>query len=310
MMRITMGLRSGLPDEVEYALNQLVRISYEAGDNLKADDYPGMTEALVSELCALSAFTRSSSNTIDTMETSVNRKKLDRMLEAALILRNMSINVENAKHMACLKACKDILVEGIKIPSQSALTELKHYCLDIVEALCPLLPLIENRELFEGLVDGLDSDDRGILIASLRSLTRLVHRDETNQLKTIDLKLVRRVQDCLLLEDEELLLACLDFLYQYTAIDGNVATLMSKPTALDFLKQLKRLLLHQAQDFYNEYHLRPRRKQPTPTQIPHLPPEIVSELLSFTEPERATKWYFPPSVFIRQPPVCNLNTNK
>lgn len=286
-----MGLRSCLPDEVAYALTNLVRISYEYGDSLKADDYPGMTEALVSELSALKALVHGLSKCIDTFETSENSKKLDRILEAALILRNMSINVENAKFMSSLKLFRDTLVDGISVPCRSTLTELKHYCLDIVEALCPFLPLIENRGLFRGLVDGLDSDDRGILIASLRGITRLVHRDETNQVKNIDLELVRRVQDCLVLEDEELLLACLDFLYQYTAVDENVAILMSQPTALDFLKQLKRLLLHQAQDFYTEYHLRPRRQQVPPTQIPHLPPEIVNELLGFPEPERATKWY-------------------
>lgn len=291
MMRITMGLRSCLPDEVAYALTNLVRISYDAGDSLKADDYPGMTEALVSELSALTALVRGLSKSVDTIEIPENSKKLDRILEAALILRNMSINAENAKFMSSLKLFRDTLVDGISVPCRSTLTELKHYCLDIVEALCPFLPLIENRSLFRGLVDGLDSDDRGILIASLRGITRLVHRDETNQVKSIGLELVRRVQDCLVLEDEELLLACLDFLYQYTAVDENVAILMSQPTALDFLKQLKRLLLHQAQDFYTEYHLRPRRQQIPPAQIPHLPPEIVNELLGSPEPERATKWY-------------------
>jgi len=293
MMRVTMGLRSGLPEEVAFALTNLVRISFEHGDNLKADDYPGMTEALVLELSGLTNFTKGSSkDIIDTIETPENRKKLDGILEAALILRNMSINVENAKYMAGLKNCRDTIVKGINIPPHSALTELKHYCFDIVEALCPILPLAENGELFKGLVAGLESDDRGILIASLRGITRLVHRDETNRLKSVSLTSVRRVQDLLLLEDEELLLACLDFLYQYTAVDENVTVLMSQPMTLGFLKQLRRLLLHQAEEDYTKYSLRPRVKVTPPTQIPHLPQEIVNELLSFPEPERATKWYF------------------
>jgi len=287
-----MGLRSGLQDEVAFALTNLVRISFEHGDNLKADDYPGMTEALVLELSGLTNFTRRSSKDItDTIETPEKRKKLDRILEAALILRNMSISAENAKHMASLKLCRSTIVEGISIPPHSALTDMKQYCLDIAEAMCPLLPLSENGELFEGLVAGLESDDRGILIASLRGITRLVHRDETNRLKSVNLTSIRRVQDLLLLEDEELLLACLDFLYQYTAVDENVAVLMSQPMALGFLNQLKRLLLHQAEEDYTKYSLRPRVKVPPPTQIPHLPQEIVNELLGFPEPDRATKWY-------------------
>ncbi|KAF8455041.1 hypothetical protein BDZ91DRAFT_773463 [Kalaharituber pfeilii] len=268
MMRITMGLRSGLPDEVAFALSNLVRISYEHGDNLKADDYPGMTEALVEELAALSTFPLPAN--LDMMESAENRRKLDRILEAALVLRNMSIQPDNARHMATLKLCRDTLVKGIMLPSRGIFTELKHYCLDIAEALSSYLLLGENIQLYKALRDGLDSDDRGILIASLRGITRLVHKDETNCLKEIDLRLIRRVQDLLLLEDEELLLACLDFLYQYTAVDENVGVLMDFPSALNSLKQ--------------------KKERPPPSQIPHLPPEIVNELLSFTEPERATKW--------------------
>lgn len=291
MTRVTMGLRSGLPDEVAFALTNLVRISFEHGDSLKADDYPGMTEALVLELSRLTDFTRGSSKDItDTIETPENQKKLNIILEAALILRNMSINVENAKYMASLKLCRSTIVEGVNIPPHSTLTELKHYCLDIAEAMCPLLSLADNGELFKGLVAGLDSDDRGILIASLRGITRLVHRDETNRLKSVNLTSIRRVQDLLLLEDEELLLASLDFLYQYTVMDENIAVLMSQPTALGFLNQLKRLLLHQAEENHTTYSLRPRAKIPPPTQIPNLPQEIVNELLGFPEPERATKW--------------------
>lgn len=289
-----MGLRSGLSEEVGYALNNLVRISYEHGDSLKSDDYPGMTEALVQELSRLSDLELNG----DTMDPPENRQQLDRILEAALILRNMSIQVDNAKYMAGLSLCRSTLVVGIGLPSSDGLTELKHYCLDIVEALSPWLELAENLKLYKGLTDGLDSDDRGVLIASLRGITRLVHKDERNHLKEIEPRLIRRTQDLLLLDDEELLLACLDFLYQYTAIDENVAALMNTPAALDFLKQLKRLLLYQAEEYFTEYNLKPRRKQQPPTQIPLLPQEVVQELLCFPEPERATKWYASPDDYV------------
>ncbi|KAI5807920.1 hypothetical protein DFH27DRAFT_288017 [Peziza echinospora] len=289
MTRIVMGLKSGIPEEVEYALSKLVRISFEAEDSLNADDHPGMVESLVHELSALSTLSQYKDSD-DMMETPANRQKLDRILEAALVLRNMSIQGENARHMATLQDCKKALVQGITLPSRGGLTELKHYCLDIVESLSSWLVLGDNLAMYNGLKDGLSSDDRGVLIASLRGITRLVHRDEANRLKEIDLRVIERVQDVLLLEDEELLLASLDFLYQYTTVDENVSRLMATPGALDFLKQLRRLLLHQAQEYYSEYHLRARRKEPPPAQIPHLPPEIVSELLSFSEPERATKW--------------------
>ena len=298
MTRVSRGLQSGLPDDVDFALNHLVRYSYEAGDNLRWNNIPGLIESLVDQLSKLSPLL-ASFPLIDMeqmLEFPGNRVKMCRILDAALVLRNMSIYTSNAKYMATLPDLRSALVTGLTIPPKGLMIELNFYCLDIVEALSTWLKLGENLKLCDILVQGLGSEDRTVLIASLRGITRLIYRDESNRVKDIEEKLICRIIDLLLLDDEELLLAVLDFLYQYTAVDDNIAVLMRLRDALGILKHLKRLLLHGAMSFVREYghdYQFPQshnQEEPPATEIPHLPPDIVNELLGFPEPERAAKW--------------------
>jgi len=70
-------------------------------------------------------------------------------------------------------------------------------------------------------------------------------RDETNCIEQINKLAIDRIKALIMLEDEGLVSACLD-LYQYTTNEENVEKLIQPPIGIEIVKQLTRLLLHQA----------------------------------------------------------------
>ncbi|KAG0640768.1 hypothetical protein HOY80DRAFT_1008821 [Tuber brumale] len=294
MVRISMGLKSGIPSEVDYSLSQLVRISFESGDELRAEAYPGLSEALFEKLATIQplASTCYPEGAGELLSDSKFVKLLEKINEAALVLRNMSLQPDNARYFSRLKNGRQIIVACMNLPGQSCLIELKHYILDMVEAMAIHFSLAVDDDLFPTLHANLLSDDRGLVLGSLRAICRLVMgRDEANCIGQINKLAIDRVKALIMLEDEDLVSACLDFLYQYTTNEENVEKLIQPPDGIEIVKQLTRLLLHQAvpgdQVVFLTGSLKPIIKT---TVIPNLPQEIVNDLLSYAEPDRAAKW--------------------
>lgn len=294
MVRISMGLKSGIPGEVDYSLGQLVRISFESGDELRAESYPGLAEALFEKLGTLEALVanRHTDGAGEVLEDVEFTNQLEKINEAALVLRNMSLQMDNAQYFSRLKNGRKIVVDCMNLPNQSSFIELKHYVLDMVEAMAIYFSLSVEDELFSSLHANLLSDDRGLLLGSLRAICRFIMgRDEANRIGEIQQAAVDRIKNLLMLEDEDLVSACLDFLYQYTANEDNVEKLTQPPEGAQLVKQLMRLLLYQAVPGEQVVWLTKAQKLPPKnTVIPNLPQEIVNDLLSYTEPERAAKW--------------------
>ncbi|KAK9471371.1 uncharacterized protein V1510DRAFT_420318 [Dipodascopsis tothii] len=306
MNRVSLAIKSNLPNEMDWALRSLVRMSFESPDSLALRAYPGLAPVLlekISQLRFLESLSKGGAE--DDMHESRGQKEVfDKMLEAALVLRNTSINVENAQYLASLPHCASVLIAALQLPDLPQFVEFKQYCLDIVESISIFShPRSAEDPLFTILSSYLRSDDRAVLISSLRSLARLVINIEKNLLSTVDLKTITRISMLLLLDDEELLSACLDFLYQYTVHKDNVDRLSHGLGGLnDIVKTLRRLLLFQAQDIiengngYGRDFVEPDspqfmpRKIPPPLAPPRLPAELIQELLELSEPERATQW--------------------
>ncbi|RPA96653.1 hypothetical protein L873DRAFT_1206269 [Choiromyces venosus 120613-1] len=294
MVRISMGLKSGIPSEVDYALSQLVRISFESGDDLRAEAYPGLSEALFEKLVTIQSLAdlHCSEGAGELLEDSKFVKQLEKINEAALVLRNMSLQPDNARYFSRLKNGRQIIVTCMNLPGQSCFTELKHYILDMVEAMAIHFSLAVDDDLFPTLHANLLSDDRGLVLGSLRAICRLVMgRDEANCIGQINKLAIDRIKALIMLEDEDLVSACLDFLYQYTTNEENVEKLIQPPDGIEIVKQLTRLLLYQAVPGDQVVFLTSSSKPIIKTTgIPSLPQEIVSDLLSYAEPDRAAKW--------------------
>lgn len=330
--RCLYALRSGIWEEQSFALHHLLKISFERGDRYKFDGFPGLAEGLVevalrvgelyfkvkwsisydpdsdgediSELDGING-------TSDILER-INQLELlppqdhiqsaefaDKMVlitEAALAIRNMLMLPENSHSMSDFPPMKDLICIILHLPVSESNVELKHIALDIAEQMTPNLILESDDPLYRTLLAQLRSVDRGQILTALRALARIsMNLTETNRLGRIPLDILESIIDWLMLNDDELLDACLDFLYQYTAVVPNLENLLAfsktrpeKPGSL--VKHLARLLSHGAKRVYQERLISPEQRIPYSEEVAALPQDLQERLLAMEEPERCYMW--------------------
>ncbi|RKF61832.1 Chromatin structure-remodeling complex subunit rsc9 [Erysiphe neolycopersici] len=325
-VRCLCALRSGIPAEQDYALHHLVKISMERGDKYRFEGFPGLAEGLIEKLLEVSSLfyevkwnikyvydgdlSRDSLNglngTPDILEKILQLKKIpiddniqskefsDTMLqinEAALTLRNMAMLEENALYVSELPLLRDFLSIALNLPNMDSVIELKHYALDIAEQITKYLHLDENDPLFISLLNQIYLEDRGSILTALRAISRIsMNLEENNFLRGVPINIIERVLDCILLNDEDLVSTCLDFLYQYTAIVNNVEPMLSKGYLEPLINQLVRFLLYDARTVENEISTGNDCRAPAPTSIAPIPQELFAQLVSIEEPERSSLW--------------------
>ncbi|KAK5000754.1 Chromatin structure-remodeling complex protein rsc9 [Elasticomyces elasticus] len=328
-IRTLLAIQSGLPEEEEYALHHLVKISHERGDKYRFDQFPGLAEALIKKVLQISSFfydvkwnmkycadthacdgsTLSgliSTDTVvrkmkthtridpgDDIQTLESSHELGRIIEAGLIIRNMVMLEENAQCISHQPLLRDFLSIVLNLPPHPILVELQHYALEIAEQLTRLLQLEPRDPLYLSLLARLDSADRGMLVTSLRALARIGMSFPTNyRLENVPSKALKNVCDWLLVEDEELRSACLDFLHQFSTVVDNVEALVRDVNVEALVKQLSTLLL------YNAKLEERRTKSKSPAEdddggsadVARLSKEVVEGLLRYEERERSSQW--------------------
>jgi len=280
--RTLLALQSGVPEEVQYGLHHLVKISHERGDKYRFDQFTGLAEALIEKVLEVSTLyhgfkwrityqnedltdtdmLNALSGTPDLLEKIKTHRTLSihddllpenfsRLLnninEAGLVLRNMVIMDENAWYLARMPIVRDMISIVLQLPSNPHIVELQHYVLEIAEQLTKYFILIAKDPLYISLLAQLTSDDRGTIITSLRALSRIaMNYSVPNRLPNVPIPALRRICDWLLVEDEELRIACLDFLYMFTAETDNVKILLKHFDMVALTSQLVRGLMHGA----------------------------------------------------------------
>ncbi|KAK2589885.1 hypothetical protein QQS21_012438 [Conoideocrella luteorostrata] len=321
------ALRSSIPAEQSFALNHLVKISFERGDKYRFDAFPGLAEGLVDKALQVGSLfyhvswvvswdpyadsshighldgnhgTRDiierignlvEKNQPDALETESYTDEMILITEAVLTLRNMVTLPENALNMSDFFPIKDLICIILHLPPNDSVTELKHMALDIAEQITPFLILESDDSLYRTLIAQLASDDRGTIITALRALGRIsMNLDATNTLSDVPADILRRISNWLLLNDDELMDACLDFLYQYTAVVANVDRIIRSLVPENLVDQLVRLLAHGARKVHRDFILVPERKVPAREDIPPMPEDLLQQMLRLEEPERVHKW--------------------
>lgn len=164
------------------------------------------------------------------------------------------------------------------------------------------------------------ASDRSTVIPALRSLARFMIRSSSSSSSSsaggvsvadrFSPQLVARVLQFLLAQDADLVSAALDFLYQYSAgtrgglrllaaasastsssTTSTTITSTSNITASTTTRHLIRLLTANMPRPARTYIRLPRlRPKPVPAHPPVLPPHILADLLTMSEPARATNW--------------------
>lgn len=326
--RCLMGLRSTIPEEQAYALHHLVKISFERGDKFRFEQFPGLAEGLAEKMLEVGALfyevdwviswyppvhgnlgpytldgedgtpdilERIESLKLKTRSDSVQSEdftdKLQCIIEAALTMRNMVTMVENAHFLSKFAPVRDLICIILRLPAYDSLSELKHLMVEITESLTPYLSLDSADPLYQVLMANIDSDDRGMILTCLRALTRIsLNSEETNKLDKVPPKILQRIVEWLYLNDDELMDACLDFLYQYTAVVSNIDSLLRNISTEPLVAHLVRLLSHGARRVQREIVRSPEQRLPPPEEPCPIPDDLLKDLLKVNEPERCQEW--------------------
>jgi len=323
------SLLSRVPAEQAFALNHLVKISFERGDKFRFEQFPKLVEGLVEKGLEVGELfyhvewtitydsdkddgpigeldgNNGTADIIERIEQLVTKPVVDGIMpadfsdrlgmitEALLTIRNMVMLQDNAAYVADYPVLSDLLCIILHLPKLEMTVELKHFALDIAEQITPYLVLQSDDPLYRTLLAQLvsNSDDRGTVLTALRAVGRIsMNLAETNQLGDVPLEVLEKVKNWLLLNDDELMDACLDFLYQYTAVVPNVETLI-KASGLDALvSHLVRLLSHGAKRGQKEIIVVEEHRGKTPDGPIPVPDDLKARLLALPEPERCHTW--------------------
>lgn len=328
-VRTLQGLRSPLPEEQDYALHHLVKISHERGDKYRFDAFPGLGEGLVEfvlqvsslfydvewEICysqeehdinildgiqgtpdiiqRIACLKRL--DNADEMESPVFARELTKILEAGLTIRNLALLEDNALYLSEMPPLRDFLAISLNLPPLPMVTELKHYMLDVAEQVSKYWQMDASDPLYRSLLQMIqDGHDRGAILTALRAICRIsMNLETTNLLEGVPMLVIRRIFEWAVLEDEELVGASLDFLYQYTAIPANVRYLLdhsSEVSLIPFLGQLTRLLQFRASVAYHKIPATKHIPVKAASEICSVPAELLEQFMKFDEPDRSNQW--------------------
>lgn len=320
LSRAALALKSGIREEMEWASKYLIKATYELADDFLLEKVGGLIETLLS-LISRGITSLSDDSSVDVTNSSEHltngdsrpskrlklhpayferRKKcqIPKALEAALILRNLCLQPENAKFLLRLPILTDIISRGLQLPDVSESLEMKQYCIEICDAVPATLHVnSEDDPFYLILIRGLESDDRSMLLSSLRALSRLSVADEHNRLlQEIRPTTVTRLIRFLQLNDVELLHALTGFFFQFTTYKTNTAALVKNPEIATLMRRLLGLTMWNAQFAPRDIVISDAKSievapvSPPPQEPPQLSEDIVRELLTFQEPERAIHW--------------------
>lgn len=327
-VRAQLALQSGMLEEQEYALHHLVKISHERGDKYRFDQFPGLAEALIGKLLQITELYYETNWTVKyTTDGATDRldeldglhgdsrvlqklakstprdvaapvrsldhsRRLSLITEAALVVRNLSMLDENARFLSQIPMLNDCLVIVLSLDN-AELVELQNYALEVAEQLSMYYRIDNKDPLYLVLLQQLEHEDRGVLVTSLRTIARLgMGYSENKRLDDIPREALQRVCHLLILEDDELRSACLDFLFQFSNVADQVEILLQSVDSVALVRQLTGLLLDNAkEDIKRERPRKDTAVEPHTTKVPRLAVELIEQLIKFDEPERSSHWY-------------------
>jgi chromatin structure-remodeling complex subunit RSC9 len=333
-IRCLYGLRSEIREEQEFALHHLVKVSFERGDKYKFEGFPQLAESLLEKALEISTLIHGIKWTVsyeedaglqdgdvlngsfgtdglyerlqtlpvladkDFLEPAQFSHKLVKLNEAALVIRNMVMLEENALFLSKFSLLRDFLIIALNLPHQDRLAEYRQYALDIAEQITKFWELDSGSPMYQSLVKSLTFEDRGVILSSARAITGIgMESPRANRLTGFSLTTIRALASYLLLDsDDELMLASLELLYQYTALSDNMTLILTtEPSILRCMTpRLVSLVLHNAQTHELRHELRrpakdAQRFAPV-AHIPVVPDELFNQLVILPEPERSTRW--------------------
>ncbi|SMN20476.1 similar to Saccharomyces cerevisiae YML127W RSC9 Component of the RSC chromatin remodeling complex [Maudiozyma saulgeensis] len=317
LTRMKMAMLSTVPTEVKWALKKYLAYSNKAPYMISLKNLPELLPSFSSFVVAMKPLIENFNEPIIVDEQKMTI--LQNGINGLLILRNLAQDMDSIQILIKDESIKDfILYMLIKFKENlcgdskwvvyqsntSYFNELIHYVVDLMEAISTYLaPAGKDNKYFQNLVQILNkTKDRYIIISILRSLSRLLVRskeDEESAADNLDEETLTYIVSFLLIDcDSELIIASLDFLYQYILPGSSrinillneihrFATLSTVlPKLLTYNVKIPNYSLLSNQ----KIKLIKRIRSAPPKNSPTLSDELFQELLKLNEPMRSTAW--------------------
>ncbi|KAG2205434.1 hypothetical protein INT47_007219 [Mucor saturninus] len=207
--RMIPALQSPNASDVEWALNNIVTISYECPQKLLLNENPALLEALLTkaDTCL--------QNTLFNTDTPDKKNAHTIILKILHTFRNFSFIESNTRVFAASAGFKQMLIKCL------VMTNSSHYshCIDILENMTPFVELGP----FDSIIGCLNSlltnaTERSVILGSVRVLTMLSSSSASNlhYLLPTSTAVANRITQFLIANDEELIGVSLEYLYQYS----------------------------------------------------------------------------------------------
>lgn len=200
---------------------------------------------------------------------------MERVLQVFHILRNLSFLDHNTIILTEHPGFRAMLQQGLSMPPSTHLNELRIYCLDTLECLSIHITLRSKFDIYlRELHRLLQTNDKAMILGCLRALTRLAANESNEKiLCEIDPEIIERISQLLLVQDDELIGATLDYLYQFSSFHGDAAVQIAKNFPGNIVSVLVQFL-----------------SWGSPKSVP--PPVMVDPAQQILhEPYRALHWY-------------------
>ena len=215
-----LGLRCGIPEEVDFALGHLVVMSDERGDKFLLMEHGDLAEDLIDVILRVSRLTHGVAWEVGYDFTSADAKspsvevlngafgtrdilerlgklkycfpqheledkeflaEMRRVGDAAHTLRNLVMEEKNAKWLEDIETMRDCAAIVLSLPNDDRFDELKADVLDIVEQCSPFWDPWENDPLLTVLPNYFVSDDRGMILTALSAVVQFATKTDWRQ---------------------------------------------------------------------------------------------------------------------------------
>ncbi|KAJ9081892.1 Chromatin structure-remodeling complex protein rsc9 [Entomophthora muscae] len=216
--RIALALESGLPNEVEWGLEALLRWSSECPLSYSIEQFPSLRTVLLDEFSKYC--THLSSTLLRRSGTLVPMP----FLLLTLGLRNCTLSEESAANLAETSELPEQITQLLMLPQSAPplmdavnYPELRTYCIDILDNMGT--SIIPSPAFLNWLNHIILGDDRSQVLGGLRLMAKLLlgKHDEALELALDHEKLLRHIFALLTLPDDiELHAAVVEFLILYS----------------------------------------------------------------------------------------------
>lgn len=322
--RILFALQFGQRSDIEWALNQIVTISFESPEKLEINNSAFLLQLLVSLArpcltthAADNALPTSARDTLDHMMTSESDAQitaatsptstatstsfstdfgtLDIILKVLHIIRNLSFIPAYAPTLAENESIMKLLIQVINTSMSTGHVELGRHSLDVMENIASHLVLKSAEDPWLVCIyKTVAAHDRYLAIGSLRTLT-LLTMNKANHPHLESCSVLACIAQMLLSNDEELVGTVLEYLYQYTRVSLDCRTrFMSVPHLSVYISLLVSILTVKSKYFCTRFFVQDEVTTPNPQKqqqqqvTPRVPDLTVYHNLD--EPFRCLGW--------------------